>query len=205
MPVRRIVFTLLAALLLLGLCACGKQAVLYKVDYNGKKHLFRKAKDAYAAGTEVELYYDVIGTDTDYSFWLDGERMKTDYNEKKGYILRFTIPEHDVSLSVKSVSTMTVLLPETTEAPPSSASGRLYRVDYGGQKEFLTGAQDEYPSGSEVRFTFDLFATDTDYRFLVDGQPIYGTWTAEGYELSFIMPEHDVTFRIETKNSMEKR
>ena len=197
---RKIWLVLLAALFLLSLCACGKQTVLYKVDYNGRKDLFKKAKDAYEAGTEVELYYDTIGTDTDYSFWLDGERLKTDYSEKKGYIIRFTMPEHDVSLAVKSVNSMTVLPPETTEA----ASGRLYHVDYGGQKEFLEGAQDKYPAGAEVCFYFDLFATDTDYTFLIDEKPLAGTWTDRGFKLSFIMPEHDVTFHIRTRNSMEK-
>ena len=205
MILRKTAFALLGCLLLLALCACGKKAVLYQVDYNGRKELFKKAKDAYKAGETVEVYYDMIGTDTDYSFWLDGERLKTDYNEKKGYIIRFTMPEHDVSLSVKSVNSMSPLPPETTSAPSAPAySGKLYRVDYGGMKDFLKEAKDEYPSGTEVRFYFDLFATDTDYTFLIDEKPLAGTWTDKGFELSFIMPEHDVTFHIRTRNSMEK-
>ena len=46
---------------------------LYEVDYCGQKDLFKKAEDEYEAGEKVKLYYDVIATDTDYTFYLDDE------------------------------------------------------------------------------------------------------------------------------------
>ncbi len=80
----------------------------YRVDYDGKKDSFRGAKDAYRAGTKVTLYYGLIATDTDYTFTLDGAELFQDYSERKGFILRFTMPDHDVKLTVSSKNTMVV-------------------------------------------------------------------------------------------------
>ena len=55
MILRKTAFALLGCLLLLAHCACGKKAVLYQVDYNGRKELFKKAKDAYEAGETVTI------------------------------------------------------------------------------------------------------------------------------------------------------
>ena len=89
------------------LAGCGGQQ--YNVDYMGSKSSFKGAKDRYAAGSEVELYYDQIGTDTDYSFYLDGERLNPFWDQKKGYIIRFTMPEHNITLEVKAVNSMYAL------------------------------------------------------------------------------------------------
>ena len=78
----------------------------FKVDYNGQKDSFKNASDSYRAGEKVEIYYPFIATDTDYSFYFDGEKMNPDYEEGKGYIIKFTMPEHDVSVEVSSKNTM---------------------------------------------------------------------------------------------------
>ena len=44
----------------------------YHVDYHGQKDFFKGAKDSYAAGQRVVLKYDLIATDTDYSFSVIG-------------------------------------------------------------------------------------------------------------------------------------
>ncbi|MBR0374154.1 MAG: hypothetical protein IJH91_06480 [Mogibacterium sp.] len=87
-------------------CSGKDKPVMYHVDYSGDKGGFSNAEDEYAAGTQVELYYDMIATDTDYTFFIDGEYAKMDYSEDKGYIMRFTMPEHDVVIHVESRNSM---------------------------------------------------------------------------------------------------
>ena len=84
------------AVMLLSLFGCA--ANKYNVDYCGAKDLYRGAKDSYKAGTKVTLYFELIATDTDYSFTLDGEPLKFEYDDKKGFVISFTMPEHDVKL-----------------------------------------------------------------------------------------------------------
>ena len=52
------------------------------------------------------LYYDLIATDTDYSFYLDGEPLNVGYDHGKGFEIRFVMPEHDVKLECRSKNTM---------------------------------------------------------------------------------------------------
>lgn len=84
----------------------------YKVDYCGQKSEYKNARDEYRAGEKVELYYPLIATDTDYSFSLDGAELTRDYDTQKGFILRFTMPEHDVKLHCFSRNTMLREIPE---------------------------------------------------------------------------------------------
>lgn len=92
------------------LCACNKDEK-YNVDYCGSKEMYDKAKDSYRAGEKVTLYFKYIATDTDYSFYLDGERLNVDYDERKGFIISFTMPDHDVKLEYNSKNSM-VYIPE---------------------------------------------------------------------------------------------
>jgi len=81
----------------------GKQ---YRVDYCGQKELYEGAKDSYGAGQEVTLYFPLVATDTDYRFYLDGESIDFDYDQSKGFIIRFVMPEHDVVLECESENSM---------------------------------------------------------------------------------------------------
>ena len=107
-----IIILLMGGMFMFGLSGCSGEK--YRVDYGGQKDSFKGAKDSYAAGKKVTLYYDMIATDTDYSFYIDGERINPDYSEKKGYIIEFTMPSHDISVSVESVNSMTYV-PEGKE------------------------------------------------------------------------------------------
>lgn len=89
--------------------------VKYKVDYSGQKSQYSNAEDSYPAGEEVELHYEFIATDTDYTFYLDGEYLTPEWDESIGYVLRFTMPEHDVKLEVETKNTMTYIPPEPEE------------------------------------------------------------------------------------------
>ena len=59
-----------------------------------------------------------------------------------------------------------------------------------------------YAPGEQVMVRYDIFATDTDYRFYssdVDFKQDYDN----GYVFTFVMPDHDVTLNVESRNSME--
>ena len=78
----------------------------YKVDYCGQKFAYQNAKDAYRAGETVTLIFEMIATDTDYSFRLDGAELNRSYDSAKGFILSFTMPDHDVTLKCFSRNSM---------------------------------------------------------------------------------------------------
>ena len=84
----------------------------YKVDYCGKKFEYRNAKDEYRAGEKVTLCYWMIATDTDYSFRLDGAELERAYDSKKGFVLRFIMPEHDVILNCFEKNSMLREIPD---------------------------------------------------------------------------------------------
>lgn len=108
-----------SALILIGGCAmlgfygCGKKK--YKVDYSGDREFYHGAKDSYAAGEQVTLYYDLIATDTDYTFYLDGEYLNVGYENDKGFIISFTMPEHDVTLSLTQRNSMEYVTEDSYE------------------------------------------------------------------------------------------
>ena len=99
-----VLLLLLGCGLLMGLTGCGGKK--YQVDYCGSKDLYNNAKNSYRAGTTVTLYFDAIATDTDYSFCLDGEPIRFTYDQKKGFVIRFVMPDHDVKLECNTVNSM---------------------------------------------------------------------------------------------------
>lgn len=78
----------------------------YKIDYGGQKGLYTGAKDKYAEGETVEFYYSFVATDTSYKFLLDGNEICVDYEHDRGFIIRFTMPAHDVTFSCINKNTM---------------------------------------------------------------------------------------------------
>ena len=79
----------------------------YSADYGGEKDSYKGAKDKYRAGSRVKLYYDLVAADTDYEFFVDGKRINTDYDREKGFIISFTMPEHDVKIEHTAKNSMT--------------------------------------------------------------------------------------------------
>lgn len=87
---------------------CGKRS--YKVDYCGAKDFYANAKDTYKSGEEVELIFDLVATDTDYTFYLDGKSENLDVQgTENGFLIRFTMPDHDVKLSYSEKNSMEYL------------------------------------------------------------------------------------------------
>ena len=95
-------------LLMLSLFGCGK--IRYNIDFDG--YGFKSEKTSYAEGEEVTVIYDMIATDTDYSFYTDSDdvKLKQDYDNDHGYIFTFTMPAHDVKLSVDQETPWNIFL-----------------------------------------------------------------------------------------------
>ncbi len=98
---------ILAVLLIGGMLVFGylNRTPQYHVDYSGDKEWYEGAKDSYPAGAEVTLYFDMIATDTNYTFLLDDEPIQVDHENGK-FVIRFIMPEHDVTLSCRTRNTM---------------------------------------------------------------------------------------------------
>ena len=106
--ITRILLMIIMGGVMFGLFGCGKEKYSVNFDNEYTKECFDGLKDSYSEGSKVKLCYgkEYIGTDSDYSFYLDDERLSVDYSEKKGYIITFKMPDHDVTLKVKHSSSM---------------------------------------------------------------------------------------------------
>lgn len=80
----------------------------YNVEYNTGTDSFLGAHKRYRVGRRVVMYYkkECIGTDTDYVFKLDGERINALFVPRLGYKICFKMPAHDVKLDVYEISSM---------------------------------------------------------------------------------------------------
>lgn len=101
-----IISAVIIALLLTMLFFYGCNKKTFSVDYCGQKDAYINARDKYTAGEKVEVYFNLIATDTNYSFYLDGESINPSYDVNKGYIIKFTMPEHNVKLKCESKNSM---------------------------------------------------------------------------------------------------
>ena len=107
---KKLLFCILVFYLLPGICGCAGQR--YRVDYCGQKSAYTGARNSYRAGQTVVLYYEMIATDTDYAFYLDGEALRFSYDDRRGFIIEFVMPEHDVTLECRSRNSMEYIPPD---------------------------------------------------------------------------------------------
>ncbi|MBQ1687272.1 MAG: hypothetical protein II224_03855 [Ruminococcus sp.] len=77
-----------------------------------------------------------------------------------------------------------------------------YKVHYNKNKSCFSNAKDSYRVGEQVTLIYPFIATDTDYSFSVDGADYKLNYTDRGYELSFVMPDHEVSVNVSWRNSM---
>ena len=84
--------------------------------------------------------------------------------------------------------------------------GPLYHVDYNGQKDFWTGAKDEYPAGERVKLFYNYTDTIKKYTIYRDGEPLTlqesnrkpsSYYKGKGFIYEFDMPDHDVSLKVE--------
>lgn len=95
-----------AAVAVFALNGCAGES--YKVDLCGRDSLYSGVKSSYRAGSKVRIYFkeECIGTDTDYTFYLDESRINATYERGKGFRIEFEMPDHDVKLICQSVNSM---------------------------------------------------------------------------------------------------
>lgn len=77
----------------------------YAVEYDHESW-YENAEPAYAAGETVMLYVSVYATDTDYSFLLDGESLNYSFDDEKGMVVTFVMPDHPVKLECVTRNSM---------------------------------------------------------------------------------------------------
>ena len=87
-------------ILLIGVSLFGCGPKRYNVDYGEYFQSFVKAKKSYPAGEVVKLYFKDYSDGDGFTFIVDGEKINPSFNEEKGYIVMFTMPEHDISVRV---------------------------------------------------------------------------------------------------------
>lgn len=108
MTTKIIIITSVVLILISGLVflsSCKRDGEGYKVIY--PEGLFTGIKNTYKEGQTVKAYFPYIATDTDYTFYLDGERINpSGYSDNKGYLIEFVMPGRDVELSVESKNSM---------------------------------------------------------------------------------------------------
>lgn len=126
----------------------GWSAKKYAVDYCGSKRLFQGAKASYPAGKQVTIYYPHIATDTDYTFFLDDERLNVTYAGRKGICIRFTMPPHDVQLRIVTKNSMFV--------PKPACPAKETIVEIGQIKYFGFGYSCGSEANANVSYTLKL-------------------------------------------------
>lgn len=75
-----------------------------------------------------------------------------------------------------------------------------YNVQFDGHG--FVSKKTSYCAGERVTVRYDMIATDTDYHFSIDDDVDMKQSYDGGYVFTFVMPEHDVTLHVSSKNSM---
>lgn len=98
----------LVGIMMLGLFGCSQHKYNLELDGYG----LTAKKSTYAEGSLVKVIFDLIATDTNYSFYLDCDDTELDVDYKNGaYVITFIMPAHDVTLSLSSRNTMVYMPP----------------------------------------------------------------------------------------------
>ena len=168
-----------AAILMIGVMTlmlfsgCG--APKYRVDYDGQKESFKGAKDEYRAGEKVRICYNFIATDTDYHFNVEGAEFKCTYEEGDGFVITFTMPEHDVKVTVDSVNSMVAYGPDGGPLEYKEAPTLSFHSFDGGGPEYSV----EIADPTVVSCTQERVYPDPDHEEL-DGAPYDVVFTFTG-------------------------
>ena len=102
-----------------------------------------------------------------------------------------------------------VLMANISKKEPA-VSKPMYKITFGDGKWALTDGTTGKPStglyavGERVVLWYEFVATDTDYYFYIDGQEIHPTNYTDktGFIFEFMMPDHDIHFEWEERNTM---
>ena len=131
----------------------------YRLDYDGQKEYYENAKDYYAPGEKVEVYYDLIATDTDYSFYLDDEPVRFSYEESRGFVISFEMPDHDATLWLEMENSMEYI-------PENASIEAMFASELGSS---IPGMRNVEMQADEDAVTVVFFTdrTVTDFKILV--------------------------------------
>ncbi|MCR5041891.1 MAG: hypothetical protein K6C36_07345 [Clostridia bacterium] len=147
-------------------CCSEKHTVTYLPD----RSCFEGAKDRYSAGSRVNVFYGMIATDTDYSFYLDGEPLNPSYDEKKGFRLSFVMPDHDVTVSVESRNSMEYE-PESEVSGVCDSTLTFDSFD-GGGPEYTVEIDDPetltYTARKKYHKAGHMFMTGSGYDYIIE-------------------------------------
>ena len=164
---RRLIQTLIVTGALLLLSGCGGEKYRLSFAHAG----FEAPKEMYAPGERVKVTYNLIGTDTDYRFHSDDVEFEQGYDPKRGYIFRFTMPDHDVTLSVTSYSSMEM----DPDAHPGQDPENGEPVDLLADREALESYRKALEQFlEEIRET--CFRRETPYALLDAGKNFEEEW-----------------------------
>ena len=92
--------------------AGAKKPPMHNINYaEGTYRWFASEKEQPAPtkareGERVRIYFPLVATDTNYTFYIDGLQTFPDYTHETGYIIEFTMPDHDVVISYNERNTM---------------------------------------------------------------------------------------------------
>ena len=106
MNLKKTICLLMGVMIVMSLFGCGKPK--YKLILDG--YGLRSSKTSYAEGEQVTFTFDMIATDTDYRFFADTDdvKLKQEFDGNHGYKFTFTMPAHDVKISMSSKNSMEI-------------------------------------------------------------------------------------------------
>ena len=167
---RSLMLVLMLTCLSFCLTACGSKEVEeeeeeveeYVIDFCGSEDDFKGAKDSYEEGDKVSLLFDMIATDTDYSFYLDDEPISPVYDSKhNAFKISFVMPDHDVKLRVESRNSMEILSPEPGGF--DTLDGENHPLKLKIDAEFIYNEDDDdYSKGYYYSSVVEFFKVDDD-------------------------------------------
>ena len=109
----RLFYLIISIALILCVCGCGGEK--YAVDYGDNRELFENASDTYKEGEKVTLRIRPA-EDKTYFVYIDGTAAISSPDSSGKYVnYRFTMPPHDIVVSVQTVGADTEPLPETID------------------------------------------------------------------------------------------
>ena len=132
---------LMGGILMISLFGCGETK--YKLTFGNSG--FTSDKTKYAAGETVTVCYDMIASDTDYTFFSNDVEFDSEtYDNSRGYVITFTMPDHDVKVDLTTRNSMEY---DPGAINNNAQDDRTARVSFesfdGGGPEFTVIIEDE--------------------------------------------------------------
>lgn len=143
-------------------------------------YLFENVKKSYRPGQKVKIYFPYVATDTDYSFYLDDQRINDyTYSDAKGFIITFTMPAHDVTLTYESKNTMenifhtyepgTVLV-TYAETVFTAEGNTLYRLTVEATEDESKHKMTVYTDSQTSEYLIPVFPYESCYNYILSEQ-----------------------------------